>query len=60
VLPELSFNHDADEARNEYGGFQLPTYDSTVVPGSARSGDFSEPQFSQNGQPASATVISSR
>ncbi len=60
VLPELSFNHDADEARNEYGGFQLPTYDGAALPGSARPGDFIEPQFSQNGQPASATVISSR
>jgi Domain of unknown function (DUF1906) len=60
VLPELSFNHDADEARNEYGGFQLPTFDVATPPGNARPGDFNEPQFSQNGQPASSTVISSR
>jgi Domain of unknown function (DUF1906) len=58
--PELSFNHDADEARNEYGGFQLPSFNVATSPGSARPGDFTEPQFSQNGPPASATVISSR
>jgi Domain of unknown function (DUF1906) len=60
VLPELSFNHDADEARNEYGGFQLPTFDFATSTGNAKPGDFTEPQFSQNGQPASSTVISSR
>lgn len=64
MWPELSFNHDADEARNEYGGFQLPTADAATgaAPGlgGARPGDFSEPQFSQNGQSAAATVISSR
>ena len=58
--PELSFNHDADEARNEYGGFQLPDYEVTNPYPSNASGDIVEPQFSQNGQPASTTVISSR
>jgi hypothetical protein len=58
--PELSFNHDADEARNEYGGFQLPGYEAAIPYPSNATGDFVEPQFSQNGQSASTTVVSTR
>lgn len=28
-LPQLSFNHDADEARADYGGFRVAVYDPT-------------------------------
>ena len=34
-FPNLSFDHDANEARNDYGGFQLATYANTATPAAA-------------------------
>jgi hypothetical protein len=45
-LPELSFNQDSDEARNEYGAFRVS--DSGVAPRSG-SGDFTAPTAPQAG-----------
>lgn len=34
-FPNLSFNHDANEAKGDYGGFQLANYANTATPAGA-------------------------
>ncbi len=36
-MPELSFNHDLDEAKNDYGGFQVASDDGGASPGGVAS-----------------------
>jgi hypothetical protein len=60
-LPELSFNHDGDEARDEYGGFQVA--DNGVAASSyyaAMPRDLAAPQTPQDRQSPTSVVISSR
>ena len=60
-LPELSFNHDGDEARDEYGAFQVA--DNGVAASSYNAAvphDLVAPQTPQDRQSLSPVVISSR
>jgi hypothetical protein len=60
-LPELSFNHDGDEARDEYGAFQVA--DNGVATSSynaAAPRDLVAPQTPQDRQSPTPVVISSR
>ena len=60
-LPELSFNHDGDEARDEYGAFQVA--DNGISASSyntAMPRYVVAPQAPQGWQPLSPVVISSR
>jgi hypothetical protein len=60
-LPELSFNHDGDEARDEYGGFQVA--DNGVAASSYNAAvprNLVAPQTPQDRQSPTPVVISSR
>jgi Domain of unknown function (DUF1906) len=57
--PGLSFNHDSDEARDEYGAFELADYSVAAPHGGTAPHDLNEPQMAQGGlSPASAVVPS--
>ncbi len=49
-LAELSFNHDSDEARDEYGGFRLADHDLAVPRDSVARSDVIAPRAPQEGQ----------
>ena len=59
--PELSFNHDADEARDDYGGFRVVGYDvANANPNANRANASPElvaVRMPQNGPPPSAAMI---
>jgi Domain of unknown function (DUF1906) len=57
-LPALSFNHDSDDAKNEYGAFQLADNGVAASHDGAGPGDFIGPQVSQDGQSPTSAVIS--
>ena len=60
-LPELTFNHDGDEARDEYGAFQVA--DNGVAASSYSAAvphDLVAPQTRQDRQSPTPVVISSR
>jgi hypothetical protein len=48
-LADLSFNHDSDEARSEYGGFRLANYDIAAPYDGVAAGDI-VPQARQEGR----------
>jgi hypothetical protein len=56
-LPELSFNHDSDEARDEYGAFQLPDYGLGPSHGGTGPGDLIAPRAAQDGQSLATAAI---
>jgi hypothetical protein len=49
-LSQLSFDHDADDARQDYGAFQVGNVDIAAASRGTGPRDFAEPQFSQAGQ----------
>jgi hypothetical protein len=59
-LPELSFNHDGDEARDEYGAFQVADNGIATNYNAAVPRDLVAPQTPQDRQPPPTVVISSR
>jgi hypothetical protein len=56
-LPELSFNHDSNEARDEYGAFRLADYGVAASYNGVRPPDFIAPQVSQDRQSLTSAVI---
>ena len=52
-LPELSFNQDSDEARNEYGAFRVADSGAATRSG---AGDFTLPQAPQEGHAPTPAV----
>lgn len=56
-VPELSFNHDSDEAKDEYGAFQLADAVAAPVNGSVAFRDFRAPQPSQDQQSLTTAAI---
>ncbi len=59
-FPELSFNHDSDEARDEYGAFRVGNYSVATSHDSGASQNSMAPQLSQNAQSLSSAMIPSR
>jgi hypothetical protein len=59
-LPELSFNHDGDEARDEYGAFQVADNGVATSYNAAAPHDLVAPQTPQDRQSPTPVVISSR
>jgi hypothetical protein len=59
-LPELSFNHDGDEARDEYGAFQVAGNGIASAYNAVVPRDLVAPQTPQYRQSLSPVVISSR
>jgi hypothetical protein len=55
--PELSFNHDADEARDDYGGFRVVGYEVANANGGGASRDLVAVRMPQNGPPPTAAMI---
>jgi Domain of unknown function (DUF1906) len=55
----LSFNHDVDEARDEYGGFLLAGYGETATAGAGLR-DYNPLQISQEQQVLTSALIPSR
>jgi hypothetical protein len=51
-VPGLSFDHDSDEARDEYGAFQLVSGSVAASGDGARPGPSDAPQLAQSGRPA--------
>ena len=59
-LPELSFNHDGDEARDEYGAFQVADNGVATSYNAAVPGNLVVPQTPQDRQSLTASAISAR
>jgi Domain of unknown function (DUF1906) len=57
--PELSFNHDSDEAKGEYGGFQVANIAAISYAGIA-AGNVTAAQAPQAGRPLTTAAISAR
>jgi hypothetical protein len=54
---ELSFDHDADEARDDYGGFQVAGDAGLGSLGGYRSGVFAAPQFPPPRQSITSAIV---
>ncbi len=59
-LPELSFNHDSDAARDEYGAFRVADYSIANSHDSAGPRDLIAPPAAQGGPWLTSAVIPSR
>jgi Domain of unknown function (DUF1906) len=57
--PELSFNHDSDEAKGDYGGFQVANIAATPYAG-VMAGNVTAPQTPPAGQMLTTASISAR
>ncbi|MFZ3235470.1 MAG: glycoside hydrolase domain-containing protein [Stellaceae bacterium] len=58
--PDLSFNHDSDEAKEEYGAFQLANSGVAASDNPVGPRAFAAPQGSQDGQPLVSAITSAR